>query len=168
MNGDGASNDLIYIPRNTSEMNFVPITGANPYTAAQQAAAWDAFISQDSYLNKRRGGYAERNAVFLPMVYRADMSVSQDVGRSIGGRPNRLQIRLDILNVTNLLDKDWGVSQGFVTNRPLTFAGVDASGAPTYRLATVGGQLISKSFQKVVTTADVWRMQLGVRYMLNW
>jgi len=35
-------------------------------------------------------------------------------------------------------------------------------------LATTGGQLISQSFQKVVTTADVWRMQLGVRYLLNW
>ncbi len=168
MNGDGASNDLIYVPRNTSEMNFVPITGANPYTAAQEAAAWEAFISQDSYLESRRGTYAQRNAVFLPMVYRADMSISQDVGRSIAGRPNRLQIRLDILNVTNLLDHNWGVAQGFVTTRPLSYAGVDATGAPTYRLATVGGALISKSFQKVVTTADVWRMQLGVRYALNW
>jgi hypothetical protein len=175
MNGDGASgNDLIYVPRNMSEMNFVPLTvGTCPaactiYTPAQQAAAWEAFINQDSYLTSRRGGYAQRNAVFLPMVYRADMSISQDVGTSIAGRPNRLQIRLDILNVTNLLHHDWGVAQGFVTTRPLTFVGVDATGAPTYRLATSGGQLISQSFQKVVTTADVWRMQLGVRYLLNW
>ena len=173
MNGDGASgNDLIYVPRNTSEMNFVSNkvkvgTDSVIYTPAQQAAAWDAFISQDAYLNGRRGGYAQRNAVFLPMLYRADLSISQDVGRSIAGQPNRLQIRFDILNVTNLLDHDWGVGQGFVTNRPLTFAGVDATGAPTYKLANVGLQLISHSFQKVVTTADVWRMQLGVRYMLN-
>jgi len=174
MNGDGATtNDLIYIPRNTSEMNFVSnrvIVGKDTtiYTPAQQVAAWDAFISQDPYLRNRRGGYAQRNAVFLPMVYRADLSISQDVGRSLAGQPNRLQVRLDILNVTNLLDHNWGVGQGFVTNRPLNFAGVDATGAPTYRLANVGRQLISQSFQKVVTTADVWRMQLGVRYMLNW
>jgi Carboxypeptidase regulatory-like domain len=170
MNGDGASgNDLIYVPRNTSEMNFVSETvSGTTYTPAQQAAAWDAFISQDSYLSSRRGGYAQRNAVFLPMVYRADVSISQDVGTSIAGRPHRLQIRLDILNVTNFLDHNWGVSQGFVTTRPLSFVGVDATGAPTYRLAAIGGQLISQSFQKVVTTADVWRMQLGVRYLLNW
>jgi carboxypeptidase family protein len=177
MNGDGASNDLIYVPRNQSEMNFLALnvgTGTCPgptcvvYSPAQQAAAWDAFINQDRYLRNRRGGYAERNAIFLPMVYRADMSISQDVGRSIAGRPNQLQIRLDILNVTNLIDSDWGVGQGFVTTTPLSPAGVDAFGAPTYRLATVGGQLITKSFQKVVNTADVWRMQLGVRYMLNW
>jgi len=180
MNNDGASgNDLIYVPRNTSEMNFTTLTvGTCPactvYTPAQQATAWEAFINQDAYLTSRRGGYAERNAVFLPMVYRADMSISQDVGTRIAGRPNRLQIRLDILNVTNLLDHDWGVSQDFVTTQPLRFFSVDANGAPTYTLATVGGQLITHSFQKVVSTAQqpailgVWRMQLGVRYMLNW
>ena len=174
LNGDGASgNDLIYVARNTSEMNFTSLTvGKCPactiYTPAQQAAAWEAFINQDAYLTSRRGGYAQRNAVFLPMVYRADVSISQDVGTSVAGRPNRVQIRLDILNLTNLLHNDWGVAQGFVTTQPLISAGVDATGAPLYRLATSGGQLISKSFQKVVTTADVWRMQLGVRYLLNW
>src|SRR5437667_1452530 len=119
LNGDGASgNDLIYVPRNTSEMNFTSLTvGKCPactiYTPAQQAAAWEAFINQDAYLTSRRGAYAQRNAVFLPMVYRADMDFPQDVRRSIAGRPNRLQIRFDILNVTNLLHDDWGVAQGF-------------------------------------------------------
>jgi hypothetical protein len=178
MNGDGASgNDLIYIPRNTSEMNFVPIVStSNPadtlFTAAQEATAWDAFVQQDKYLSKRRGAYAQRNAVFLPMVYQADLSVSQDVGQTIAGRPNRLQIRLDILNFTNLIDHNWGVAQGFVTTQPLIAAGVDATGAAQYRLATVGGKLIDHSFQKVVSNAAgvpyVWRMQLGVRYALNW
>jgi hypothetical protein len=175
MNGDGASNDLIYVPRNASEMNFdtlkintCPGATCVIYTPAQQVAAWDAFINQDPYLSKRRGAYTQRNGVFLPMVYRADASISQDIGRNIAGRPNQLQIRLDILNVTNLIDSDWGVGQGFVTTTPLASAGVDAFGASRYRLAAVGTQLISKSFQKVVNPADVWRMQLGVRYMLNW
>ena len=64
------------------------------------------------------------------------------------------------------------MSQTIVTSRPLTAAGVDANGASRYTLATVGSApnavLISKSYQKVATTADVWRMQLGVRYMFNW
>ncbi len=173
-NGDGVTNnDLIYIPRNTSEMNFIPETvgsGANAvtYTAAQQAAAWEAYIEQDKYLNSHRGQYAQRNAVFLPMVWRADLSVSQNVGRAIAGKPNAIQIRLDILNVTNLLNKNWGVSQTFVTNRPLIAKGADANGALQYQLATVGTQLLPpQSFTKVVSTNDVWRLQLGVRYMFN-
>jgi hypothetical protein len=46
--------------------------------------------------------------------------------------------------------------------------GVDVTGAARYQLATVGGQLISQSFQKNVSQFDVWRMQLGLRYLLNW
>ena len=169
MNGDGATNDLIYIPRNVGEMNFLSLTvGTTTYTPAEQAAAWEAYINQDAYLRAHRGEYAERNGIFRPTVYRADLSISQDVGRSVAGRPSSLQVRLDILNFTNLLSSDWGVAEGLITNRPLAAAGVDGTGASQYRLNTVGGQLISKSFQKLVSTADVWRMQVGVRYMFNW
>ena len=38
---------------------------------------------QDSYLSKHRGEYAERGAVFLPIVKRMDLSVSQDIFRSV-------------------------------------------------------------------------------------
>jgi hypothetical protein len=177
MNGDGAfGNDLIYIPRNTGEMNFSrkfvrfsPAPGDTMvWTPAQQVAAWEAFINQDPYLKNHRGEYAGRNAVFLPMAFRADLSISQDLSRRLGGNANSLQVRLDIFNVTNLLNNDWGVSQGFVTQRPLSSTGVDASGAPTYTLANVGHNLISQSFQRNVSTLDVWRLQLGVRYMFNW
>ncbi|HJS42376.1 MAG TPA: carboxypeptidase regulatory-like domain-containing protein [Gemmatimonadales bacterium] len=171
MNGDGATNDLIYIPRNTSEMNFQQYTQAGTtYTVAQQVAAWEAYIQQDAYLRAHRGEYAGRNAVRRPMVYRADLSISQDISRRIGSAPHSLQVRLDMLNFTNWLNDDWGVSTILVTNRPLASQGVDATGANLYRLNTVsqGGALISKSIQKAVTTSDVWRMQLGVRYMFNW
>jgi hypothetical protein len=175
MNGDGASgNDLIYIPRTQGEMNFVTnkikfsSTDSVIFTPAQQATAWDGFINQDPYLKNHRGEYAGRNAVFLPMVFRADVSIAQEISRRLGGNANSLQIRLDIFNFTNLLSNNWGVSQGFVTQRPLAYAGVDGSGAPTYRLANVGHSLIAHSFQNNVSTLDVWRMQLGVRYMFNW
>jgi hypothetical protein len=175
MNGDGVSNnDLIYIPRNTSEMTFTTLTvGSTVYTPAQQAAAWEAFIEQDKYLNSHRGQYAQRNAVFMPMVWRVDGSVSQDIGAAIGGQRNRLQVRLDVLNLTNLINKNWGIGYSFTTTRPLTYVGVDNTptsptyGAPLYRLAVVGNQLISQSFSRTAGTSDVWRLQLGVRYLFN-
>ncbi len=178
MNGDGATNDLIYIPRNIGEMNFATLTvGTAPgptqtFTPAQQVAAWEAYINQDPYLRQHRGEYAGRNAARRPWVYRADLSFSQAVGTSIAGRPNNLQVRLDILNFTNLLNKDWGIGQTIINNRPLASAGVDATGASLYRLATLGSApnatLISKTYQKLATTNDVWRLQLGLRYMFNW
>ena len=180
MNGDGVrGNDLIWIPSDTSQMNFVIDsikTGATytVYTRQQQQAAWTAFINQDSYLSSHRGQYAQRNAVFLPMVWRADLSISQDIGRAIAGQTSRLQIRLDILNFTNWLNHNWGLGQiptlpsaGTGTVAPLIFVGSDLTGAPTYKLENIGTNLITQSFQKSVTTNDVWRMNLGVRYMLN-
>ena len=61
MNGDGqTANDLLYVPRDQSEIVLLPITipasqGGGTYSAAQQWADLDAFISQDDYLRKRRG-----------------------------------------------------------------------------------------------------------------
>ena len=63
------------------------------------------------YLSQHRGEYAERGAVFLPMVFRADLSVSQDIFATISGQAHTLQFRIDITNFTNMLNHDWGVGQ---------------------------------------------------------
>ncbi len=169
LNGDGGtSNDLIYIHRDISEMNFEQYTsGGRTYTAAEQAAAWDAFIRQDPYLSKNRGKYAERGAVFTPMVYRADLSITQEVFASFLGVRNSLQLRADFLNITNLINKNWGVGNRFVTTSPLIARGADAQGRALYRLRTIGGENISKSFEPSATISDVFRIQLGIRYSFN-
>ena len=116
-NGDGQTNDLIYIPRNMSEMNFKPLTvSGKTFTAAQQAAAFEQYIENDSYLSSHRGQYAERGAVFFPMVDRVDLSITQDVFHNIGGAKHSGQIRLDITNFGNLLNHNWGVGQRLVNN----------------------------------------------------
>src|SRR5438046_10608832 len=60
-NGDAATaNDLIYIPRDASEMNFQTFaTGGRTFSAAEQASAFEAYIQQDAYLRSRRGQHAE-------------------------------------------------------------------------------------------------------------
>ena len=175
LNGDGGtSNDLIYIHNDQSEMNFQEYaTGGVTYTAAMQAAAWDAFIQQDEYLSKNRGKYAERNGIRLPMVFRGDFSISQDVYFNVLNKRQTLQFRVTVLNVGNLLNKEWGVADRLVSNQPLivptTAQGgpADANGAAQYRLRVVNGELINKSTEKSVTIFDVYRMQFGVRYMFN-
>ncbi|GAC1656571.1 MAG: carboxypeptidase regulatory-like domain-containing protein [Gemmatimonadaceae bacterium] len=173
LNGDGSSfNDLIYIPRNTSEMNFQQYTvgtgtAARTFSVAEQTAAWEAFIQQDEYLRAHRGSYAERGAFFLPQVVRADFSLSQDIFYGARGNTNTVQIRLDILNVGNLLNKSWGVGSRLVTNQPLIAAGADANGAALYRLRNIGNNLISTTYQQTAGATDVYRMQLGLRYLFN-
>jgi hypothetical protein len=170
MNKDGGSgNDLIYIPRDTSEMNFQTFTTAGKtFTAADQAAAFESYIRQDDYLSSHRGQYAQRGAVFLPLVKRLDLSITQDVFHHLGGLRHSGQIRLDITNVGNMLNHDWGVSQSVIQNRILTTPGIDAQGRATYRLATVstasGPALVSKTFQTNAGISDVYVMMLSFRY----
>ena len=169
MNLDSASgNDLIYIARDISEMNFSPFTaGTRTFTAAEQAAAWDAYIAQDPYLSKHRGQYAERGAVFLPQVKRMDLSVSQTIFGVLGGQRHSGQIRLDIVNFGNLLNSNWGVSQRLVQNQILTNGAVDAAGRATYRMAVVNGALPTASYQSTSGIADVYTLMLSFRYNFN-
>jgi len=161
-NGDGGtSNDLIYIPRDQSEMNFEAFTG---FSAAQQAAAWDAYINQDKYLSQHRGEYAVRNAVFLPFLHRADFSASQDVNFKIGGTSHTVQFRWDVDNFTNLLNSDWGVSQRLISNSPLTNTAVDANGALRYRMRVINGALMTRSYERTSFLTDVYRMMFSIRY----
>jgi hypothetical protein len=165
-NGDTVSgNDLIYIPRNTSEMNFKPLTvSGNTYTAAQQAAAFEQYIESDPYLSGHRGQYAVRNAVFLPMVNRVDFSLSQQVFGTVKGMRHTGEIRLDITNFGNLINHNWGVGTRLVNNQILTNPSADANGALTYNLQTASGQLLTSPYQKSATLSDVYVMMVSFRY----
>jgi hypothetical protein len=173
MNGDGGtSNDLIYIPKDVSEMNFQQYTasgtGGKTFTAADQAAAFEAFIQQSDYLRNNRGKYAERGAVFLPMVYNADVSVTQDLFTNVAGKKNTIQLRLDILNFGNLLKDTWGQGYTFTRTSILVPAGADTQGRAQYRFSNVSPtELLSTPFQRTANLGDVWRMQLGLRYIFN-
>lgn len=175
LNGDGGfSNDLIYIPRDRSEMNFQTYTASGrTFTSEEQADAWEAFIQQDDYLRSHRGEYVERGGVFLPMTFVADFSVAQELFTNIGGRRNGLQLRADILNVGNLLNSDWGIGDRFVTLQPLIVPAsrdggpVDSQGRAQYRLRNNGDQLITESFEPTAGFDDVYRIQIGLRYTFN-
>jgi Carboxypeptidase regulatory-like domain len=169
-NGDGQTNDLIYIPANTSEMNFRPLTtGGKTYTVADQTAAFEQLIENDSYLSSHRGQYAERNAVFLPMVNRVDLSLMQDLFHTTSGHKQSGQIRLDITNFGNLLNKSWGVGQRLVNQLILTNPQPDATGRLSYNLQTANGALITSPLQTSATlsttgASDVYVMMLSFRY----
>jgi hypothetical protein len=172
MNGDTASgNDLIYIPRDRSEMSFATFSttgaAAKTFTADQQSDAFEQYIQNDPYLRDHRGEYAKRNAVFLPMVNRMDLSLVQDVFKSTGTGKHGGQIRLDITNFGNLLNSDWGVSQRIRQNQILTNAAVDAAGKLTYRMALQNGDLFTQPYQTNAGIADVYVMMLSFRYTFN-
>ncbi len=168
MNGDGGTNDLIYIPRNAAEMNFEQYSsGSTTFTVEQQQQAFERLIQSSSDLSGNRGSILERGGVFLPMQHRADFSVTQDVFRNVAGRKNTIQVRLDILNVGNLLNSDWGQSWQLTTTRPLIPRGTSADGRPLYRMANLAGNLVDDAFLRTANPNDVWQMQLSLRYNFN-
>ncbi|MSO83801.1 MAG: hypothetical protein EXQ53_10990 [Acidobacteria bacterium] len=176
MNGDTVSaNDLIYVPRDVSEMNFAAFTvGTRTFTAAEQADAFEKLIQQDPYLSKHRGQYAGRNAVALPMLRRADLSIMQDIFRNVAGKRNAFQLRADFFNFGNLLNGNWGVGVRPVAAlnnnnqvQILTNPGVDAQGRANYRLALANNELITKSFLTSATTSDVYQFMISLRYSFN-
>ena len=175
LNGDRVNNnDLIFVPNKGSDIKFASLTaGGKTFTEAEQQVAFDAFIGQDEYLSTRRGQYAERNGGLLPYLHRLDFSVAQDVFVKIGGKRNSFQIRMDILNFTNMLNNDWGVSQRATAPQLLNFVSRDAvTNVPTYRLATQrltdGTTILARdSYQYNSSVFDVWSAQLGIRYIFG-
>jgi archaellum component FlaG (FlaF/FlaG flagellin family) len=166
-NGDTVSgNDLIYIPRDTSEMNFrpLPATGGRTFTPADQAAAFEQLIQADSYLNSRRGQYAQRGGVFLPIVNRVDVSLSQDLFHSFAGRKHAGQVRLEMINFGNLLNSNWGVGQRLINTQILTSPSADATGRLSYQMQTLSGNLINTPLQTSAGIADVYVLMLSFRY----
>ncbi|MBH0619316.1 hypothetical protein I3A86_24765 [Salmonella enterica] len=190
MNGDGVTgNDLMYIPRYATDLVFAPRTffaGTSDqfvYTAAQQAADFDAYINADPYLRAHRGEYAERNGAVQPWQHRVDFRLLQDIFTNLGDNKNSLQFSLDIFNVGNLINRNWGVYQFQYTSSPLAFQSYNAQGQPTYQFqyvsvptrtvnggtATVNpGTVLTTPFRNDVTTlASRWQAQIGLRYLFN-
>ena len=154
LNGDGSNfNDLIYIPTSAEvqQMNF---------SGAGQAAAFDAFISQDDYLSDNRGSYAERYGALSPWRGRWDIKILQDFNFKVGGKTHTLQLSADVLNVGNLINSNWGVVEVPNSIQPLGVT-VDASNNPTY---TFDGNL-TETFSADVSLLSRWQAQFGVRYI---
>jgi hypothetical protein len=114
LNADGQTqNDLMYVPNNVNDPNEILFQGYNgtaaqQATAAAQAAAFDAFINGTPCLREARGTILTRNACRNPWVNEFDVSVAQSLGNIAGPHLQNLQVRLDIINFGNLLNRNWG------------------------------------------------------------
>jgi len=175
-NGDGATNDLMYIPKSQSDILLVPATG-DPRTATQMWNQLDKFISQDAYLSAHRGQFAERNGVILPYYQLYNLNISQDFFINAGKNKHTLRVEFNIINLGNFLDKNWGVAQiptnsvsnGGVTI--LTYTGIDATTGRakyTFPFADNNNQIpLTNSFKYDSSQFSRWQAQLGIRYMFN-
>lgn len=156
INGDGSAvNDLIYIPT-TAEI------GQMTFSAPGQGEAFDKFISQDDYMKKHRGQYADRYGAISPWRGRCDLKLMQDYNfrvSSASEKKNTIQFSIDILNFGNLLNSDWGVVQVPTSVQPI---GVTVVGnTPTYTFNNTQ----TKTFSYDASLTSRWQAQFGIRYI---
>lgn len=164
-----ASNRLMYIPNNASELAFQEFTlNGTTITAAEQAQLLDAYIDQDKYLSENRGSIAERNGAVRPFVNRFDLRITEDIVLS-KDQKNRLQLSIDILNIGNMFNSSWGIQKFAYQDNLLNYRGVNSAGQPEYRLNTIPGtsEFPTDTFRNTTSIGDTWRMQVGVRYIFN-
>ncbi|MDI5897752.1 TonB-dependent receptor [Flavobacterium yafengii] len=158
INNDGSgTNDLIYIPT-TAEISSMAFSGVG------QGAAFDAFISQDDYLNERRGQYAERYGALSPWRGKWDFKVMQDYNFKVSSastKTNTIQFSIDVLNLGNLINSDWGLVQVPTSVQPIGVSVDQTTKIPTY---TFNGTQ-TKTFNYDASLLSRWQAQFGVRYI---
>jgi hypothetical protein len=176
---DGAgSNNLIYVPKDASEITFVDQTvkdkdGVNVlWTAAAQSDAFFAYVDQDKYLKTRKGQYAERNGAVMPWRNQFDLKVMQEFFLKVGGKRNTIQVSLDILNAANLISSKWGIADFYNQNNILvpannTSAVAGGTVKPTFKLNPYDSGMLKSTYRDNVGYGSTYSMQLGIRYIFN-
>ena len=174
---DGGANNLIYVPKSKDELTFSDYTytdaagNKQTYAAADQAEDFWNFVNNNKYLKTRKGQYAERNGMVYPWVHQFDLKITQDFFiKTRSGNKNTLSLGLDIRNVGNLLNKNWGSKQSFTeasilkqSNRRIK----DGVQAPVYQFQRHGTEVLKEAFEPTFGTSSTYLMQFTVRYSFN-
>ncbi len=161
-NGDGIQgNDLFY----------VPLDGEVTFTASSSAAdiaAFQAYIDSQDSLSASRGSVAHRNGARSPYINQFDLRITQAIPAGFG---NRAEIFLDVQNIGNWINKDWGHIDevGFPYNLGVArMAGVSGGryvyDVSTYVNETTGALTLPSTGRADGVGQSRWSAQVGVRY----
>lgn len=169
VNGDGQNqNDLIYVPKDLKagdpgqDIQLVTYNATTHSYAPAAQSVYDqlaAYINGDSYLSKYRGQIVPRNGGRAPWQGTLNLRVAQDIPTVEG---QSVEFTLDILNVLNLLNHNWGYIETvpYGTYTLLNYEGMNAQNQPTFALS------LPKSGVPWSTSQFLsrWQLQLGARY----
>jgi hypothetical protein len=166
VNGDGlTSNDLIYIPKDKNDIILVPASGTDTRTTDQMWVDLNDYLTGDKYLNSHRGQIAKRNGSTEPWVNRFDLKFLQDI--PITSKAGQFQFELDVLNVANALNKNWGQSRSIANqdDTPITFVGFQAgTNKPTFSYVKRAAPAFVDGRFSTDSPESRWRFMVGLRY----
>lgn len=142
--GDGGALNLMYIPTDADLAEM-------PFADAANKEAFVKFIESDNYLSSHRGEYSERGGVVAPWLHRFNVKVAQDFDFRVAKKKNTIQVALDINNVGNLLNSEWGTHKKLSSDNILEWDGANYT-------------FVQPKWTKVNTVASTWEMLLSVRW----
>ena len=161
--GNGQQIDLAYIPNKENEILFTDYTDANGkvVSAHDQWVSFDKYISNDAYLNSRRGQFTERNGARTPWNTQADLRIMHEVKLKKGS----LTFNWDVVNLTNLLNPNWGWSY-FVPNtlNSSAYIGLTPTGTVTNNTPVFKYVEPTTTPYSIDKLASRWQSQIGIRY----
>ena len=174
LNDDSRDNALIYIPRDASEINLVPILDRDGEvvvpngTPEEQWAALNGYIESSEYLRERRGQYSERFGERGPWSHIVDLKFLQDFSLDFNNKKHTFQLSFDIFNFTNLINKDWGrrpFIPGSIGILDVQEGGPDP--AFTFNADEFQTEEDAINFDDSGILSSRWQMQVGLRYIFN-
>ena len=166
INSDGYNYDAIYVPTDADvESNQFRFVSADDQTRFMD------YVHANSYLKNHQGEYAEPYSVYSPWVHRIDFGYKHDFVFNTGKEKHTLQLSLDLKNVLNLFNSEWGVAKYLnpaigSEARILKYEGVDAEGVATFSTpSSINGD--TKTFTPSYSLGQCWYGLIGIKYIFN-
>uniref|UniRef100_UPI002FC95821 hypothetical protein n=1 Tax=Aromatoleum sp. TaxID=2307007 RepID=UPI002FC95821 len=180
-NGDNRTfNDLFYVPRSSGDVLFGSLnatTGAFTRDPVMEKRFWD-WLYANPELAQYMGSHAPENAFRAGWVNTFDVRIAQELPGFFAGHKSKIWV--DIQNIGNMLNEDWGhiIDYGFNANNAVaSLVGICRVNCPAgmtgkyvygYRSGTEFGQATALGLP---TNADgqtngisQWSLQVGLKY----
>ena len=168
--------NLIYIPTDDQVAGDFDANGnwtgkgEFRFKSADDQQRFMDYVHNDDYLSNHQGEYAEAYSVYSPWVHRLDFAYKHDFKVNVGKTKHTLQLSLDVKNVLNLFNSNWGVSKimnpDLNSGRILKYEGVDAQGYATFSTPKeVNGN--TETWTRSHAIGQCWYASVGVKYIFN-
>lgn len=166
MNGDGYNYDAVYVPTDEQVAN-----NEFRFVSEDDRDRFMDYVHGDSYLSRNQGKYTEAYSVYNPWTNRLDFSYKHDFKFNVGKQTNTIQLSLDVKNILNLLNDNWGVMKQmnptFTSSgnaRILKYESTDADGYPVFSTPkTISAD--TKKFVPVTAIGQCWYASVGIKYL---
>ena len=156
--GDNPGSHLFYVP--TGIMDPI-VTSTDPIFLANL----DEFISRNSCLKGHRGEIVARNSCTTRFTNIVSLRLSQEVPV---WSDKKLQLILDIENLGNLINDDWGRLESYSSPSNVALANVTISPIGQYVYTPISGSQVSPETiapkPAIARLPSVYRIQFGVNF----